>query len=306
MQVIFGTGALGLAVMRELLNKGEQVRMVNRQTELSLPVGVELIHGDASDVDFTRQVSRGAKVLYNCTGLPYAQWTSDLPGIQRGIIEGAASSGAKLVYADNLYAYGPHSGLLHEEITERPIGPKTQVRKELSLLVLKEHRAGRIQATIGRGPDFYGPEVRLSALGEQVFTAALAGKPAELIGNIDMLHTYIYIDDFAHGLVALSENEKALGQVWHFPAAETLTTRELLEVIYKEAGHQPKYRIANGLLLTVMGWFIPMMREFKEIMYMLNRPFVVDHAKYEQAFGALVTPHKEAVRHTLGWYRSKS
>jgi nucleoside-diphosphate-sugar epimerase len=305
MQVVFGTGGLGLAVMRELLRKGEQrVRMVNRRSKLQLPTGVELIHGDAADEEFCRSVCRDAKIVYNCTGLPYPRWSKELPAIQQGIIEGAAANGATLIYADNLYAYGPHLSLLHEELQEKPIGPKTQLRQHLSQMVLQAHREGRLQTAIGRGSDFYGPEVRLSTLGERVFKAALNGQAAEVIGDIDQPHTHIYIDDFARGLVTLSEKKEALGHVWHIPAAETLTTRQLIQMIYHETGHKPKYRVANGGLLTVMGWFVPMMREFKEILYMMNQPFQVDHGKFKRTFGAQVTPHAEAIQHTLEWYRS--
>ncbi|AOZ93910.1 NAD-dependent epimerase/dehydratase family protein [Paenibacillus crassostreae] len=305
MQIIFGTGALGLAVMRQLLRNGEKVIMVNRGSKPQLPTGVKLVHGDASDEDFCKVVCRKAKVIYNCTGLPYSQWETDLPRIQHGIIEGAASSGAKLIYADNLYAYGPPHGDLHENLQEKPVGAKTKIRSTLSEMVLQAHKEGRIQAAIGRGSDFYGPHVQSAMLGERVFNAALAGKPAEVIGDIDQPHTHIFIDDFARALVILSENEESLGQVWHMPAAETISTRQLINLIYKEVGQKPKVRIANGFLLIVMGWFVPMMREFKEIMYMMNQPFKVDHGKFDRAFEMQVTPHSEAIQSTVAWYRGK-
>jgi nucleoside-diphosphate-sugar epimerase len=304
MQVIFGAGALGQAVMRECLRRGEQVRIINRSSKPALPAEVEWIQGDARNGQFCSEVCKGASVVYNCTGLPYEKWSAELPAIQRGIIEGAASSGAKLIYADNLYAYGPCPGTFHEDLPYQPAGAKTAVRGQLAQMVLQAHKEGKILAAIGRGADFYGPHARVAVLGERVFQPALSGRAAEVIGDIDQPHTHIYIDDFAWGLVTLSEHEAALGQVWHIPAAETVTTRQLIEMIYRQAGHQPKYRIANGFLLTVMGWFVPPMREFKEMMYMFNRPFVVEHEKFRKAFGMRVTPHEEAIQRTLEWYKS--
>ncbi|CAM3405203.1 NAD-dependent epimerase/dehydratase family protein [Marinicrinis lubricantis] len=303
MQIIFGAGALGQAVMRELLRKGKQVLMVNRSSIPALPEEVEWVQGDARDVHFCNQVCKDADVIYNCIGIPYHKWAQEWPAIQRGIIEGAASSQAKLIYADNLYGYGAHEGPLHENLPYRPVGTKTSVRAKLSQMVLEAHRQGNIRAAIGRGSDFYGPGVRSAVLGERVFQAALLGKPVELIGDIDQPHTHIYIDDFACGLVSLSEKDEALGQIWHIPAAETVTTRQLVELIFHETGCSPKYRIARGPLLTVMGWFSPTMREFKELTYMFHRPFIVDHSKFENAFGIRMTPHQEAVRRTMDWYR---
>lgn len=305
MQVIFGAGPLGLAVMRELRKRGQPVRIVNRSSKAALPADVEFVRGDARDARFCAEVSQGAAAIYFCIGLPYRQWAGEFPAIVQGMIEGAAASGAKLVYADNLYAYGPCSGSLQEDFPCRPTGVKTAVRAKMAKMVLDAHREGKIRAVIGRGSDFFGPHVRLSLLGERVFAHALAGKPAELIGDIDQPHTHLFIEDFAWGLATLAEHEQALGHVWHIPAAETLTTRALVEMVYRQAGHPPKYRIAKGPLLTAMGWFVPAMREFKEISYMLHRPFIVDHNKFQVAFGARTTPHDEAIRRTIEWYRSE-
>ena len=40
----------------------------------------------------------------------------------RGIVAGAAASGARIVYADNLYAYGPVEGPLTEDLPSRATG----------------------------------------------------------------------------------------------------------------------------------------------------------------------------------------
>ena len=69
LQVVFGTGPLGLAVMRELDARGKPVRMVNRRGQAKVPAGVAVVQADASDVD-QRQPSlqrgqRGVQ-LYQC------------------------------------------------------------------------------------------------------------------------------------------------------------------------------------------------------------------------------------------------
>lgn len=304
MHVIFGTGALGMAVMREMRRRGKNVRMVNRGSRpLLLPEGVELVHGDAKDASFCKEACRDAEVVFNCTGLPYSEWVSELPAIQQGIIEGASSTEVKLIYADNLYAYGSSQGMYHEELPNNPVGPKTKVRGHIADMVMQAHREGKLRAAIGRGPDFYGPGVTQAVLGERVFRAALSGKPAEALGNIDLPHTHIYIDDFAKGLVTLSEQERALGETWLLPAAETLTTRQLITMAFEAAGRKPAYRIASGFLLTAMGWFSPAMKEFHELRFMFEEPCRVNHGKFADVFGSHVTPHEVAIQLTLDWYR---
>ena len=42
-----------------------------------------------------------------------------------------------------------------------------------------------------------------------------------------------------------------------------------------------------------------------EMLYEFEEPFVVDHSKFERAFGDHATPLKEAIGDTVRWYRGK-
>ncbi|WMT43169.1 hypothetical protein RE628_13405 [Paenibacillus sp. D2_2] len=145
-----------------------------------------------------------------------------------------------------------------------------------------------------------------SSLGERIFQAALDDKPAEVLGNIDIPHTYLYIRDFAKGLVTLGEREEALGQVWHIPGAATLTTRQIVDMIYEAAGKQPKFRVAPKFFVSLMALFNANMREIKEMLYLFEKPFMVDSSKYEKVFGTDTTPHELAITETMAWFKNRS
>ena len=165
------------------------------------------------------------------------------------------------------------------------------------------HESGKIRATIGRASDFYGPMALASAPGERWFYPALEGKKAYSVGPLDLPHTYTFIDDFGKGLVMLGERDEALGQAWHIPSAETLTSRQFLTLLFEEAGHTLNIGVAPRLILRIMALFNPMVRELREMLYEFDEPHVLDHGKYERAFGSDTTPHPEAIRQTLEWYR---
>ena len=111
LHVVFGTGAVGMSVMDELVQRGpRRVRMVNRSGRARVPHGVEVVGGDATDEAFTREASEGASVVYFALNPPYNKWPELFPGLQAGVLEGAASAGAKLVAMENLYMYGSTYG----------------------------------------------------------------------------------------------------------------------------------------------------------------------------------------------------
>jgi nucleoside-diphosphate-sugar epimerase len=307
LHVVFGTGAVGMSVMDALVQRGpRRVRMVNRSGEASVPDGVEVVGGDAADPTFTREASAGASVVYFALNPPYDKWPELFPGLQAGVLEGAASAEAKLVAMENLYMYGPTGGRpLTEDLPYAPNTRKGTVRARMSEELMEAHTSGKVRVAIGRASDFFGPRVLASAAGEQVFGRVVEGKSAQVAGNPDQPHTYTYAPDVGRGLVVLGERVEALGQVWHLPNPETVSTRRFVETIFEEVGKPARIQAAPKILLRVMGLFNPGMREMIEMLYEFEEPFVVDDSKFEQAFGEQATPLKEAMGETVRWYRTK-
>lgn len=304
--VIFGTGPLGLSVMRELVRRGKPVKMVNRSGKApqGVPAEVSVVAGDAFSLDFTRQACQGAGVVYQCAQPQYSEWQEKFPPLQNSILEGAASAGAKFIVGDNLYMYGEVAGLIHEGLPYAAHTRKGKTRAALAEAVLAAHQSGKVPAALGRGSDFYGPGVLDSTLGERAVLPALQGKPASLVGKLDLPHTYTYIEDFGRALVILGEREEALGQAWHVPNPPTLTQGELMTLFFNQIGKPPRMSGMGKLMMSIGGLFIPEARESVEMMYEFDKPFVVDHSKFTRAFGDHATPHIDAVRETIAWYRS--
>lgn len=303
--VVFGTAALGQAIMRELLARGRQVRMVSRGGKLQAPAGVEVVRADAADPVAASKASEGAAVIYHTAAPDYTRWADLYPPIQRGMMAAAAATGARLVSAESVYAYGPVDGPMTEDLPNAAPTRKGKIRIAMSDMLLEAHAAGKLKAAIGRAPDFYGPHASTTTIyGDRVFYPAIAGKKVAVMGKLDSPHTFIYIDDFARGLVTLGEHESAMGQIWHLPAAPTITQRELLTLIFRAAGHEPKLGEAPSWLFKGLGLFVPIMRELAELLYQWERPYIFSHAKFERAFGAVVTPHERAVAETVAWFKA--
>ncbi|HWQ39559.1 MAG TPA: NAD-dependent epimerase/dehydratase family protein [Burkholderiales bacterium] len=308
LHVVFGTGPLALAVMRALRKRGKRVRMVNRTGWAGFEKDLDTEVGgiDAADPAQAREVCQGAACVYHCIGLPYAEWDR-LPAIAAGILDGAASAGAPLIYGDNLYMYGPVAGLMHEDLPAAAGTRKGRIRAQVADCLLEAHRAGRIRAAIGRASDFFGPHATDNAMmGSRVFGAALARRTARVIGNPDALHSYTYLEDFAGALVAMGERVEALGSVWHVPTAPAVTTREFVHKVYRAAGARPKLMAAGRRLLSVAALLDSQLKELGEMLYQFERDFVLDSTRFEKTFGIAPTPLDDSIRATLDWFRGKA
>ena len=303
--VVFGTGAVGLALVEHLASAGEEVIAVNRGGHADVPAGVDVVGGDASDPEFTSEVVRGATVVYQCLNPPYTRWPELFPPLQAAVVRGAAAAGAKLVSFENLYLYGPTGGVpLTEDLPSASTGVKGQVRARMAADLLAAHEAGTIRVVIGRASDYFGPRGLISHMGERVFYPALAGKNAQVMGDPDQPHTFSYLPDVGAGLATLGARDDADGRAWHLPNADTLSTRAFIEKVYGAAGTHGKVSAMPRLMVNLVALFNGNVREIKEVLFEFEEPFVVDSSAFESAFDQRATPLEEAIPTTVEWFRA--
>jgi nucleoside-diphosphate-sugar epimerase len=304
-QVVFGTGPAGRAVAAALVDQGARVRMINRSGSAVLDA-VETVGGDASNLDFARDVTADASTVYFCLNAPnYDRWGDEFPPLQRAVLGGARAADARLVVLENLYMYGPNFWPLRETTPLSPTSAKSRTRAEMSAELLAAHRRGEVRVVIGRASDFIGPGVRDSAFGEFIFGPALAGKRAQTMGRPDTEHTYSYVPDVGRNLVLLGSREDAYGRVWHLPNPPTRTTRQIIIDVYAAAGtRRTSVTAMKRPMLRAFGLFNRNVRELLHTYYQFDAPFVVDDSMFRKAFGGHTTSWDEIVSSTVDWYRT--
>jgi nucleoside-diphosphate-sugar epimerase len=226
LHVVFGVGQVGRALAAHLTSLDLEVRAVSRQRPTALADGIDWWAADAADPDAAAGAAKGATVVYQCLNAPYTAWAQHFPPLQRGVLTAAERNDALLVSLENVYGYGPTGGRpMTEALPLAATTVKGRTRAAMTEQLLAAADSGQVRIAIGRASDFFGAGVTESTLGLRVFANALAGKRADFLGDPDLPHTYSYVPDIAAGLATLGTDEGAVGQVWHLPGPETVTTR---------------------------------------------------------------------------------
>ena len=139
-----------------------------------------------------------------------------------------------------------------------------------------------------RAPDFYGPGVTQSHLGDMAFGALARGKTAQLAAPADVPHDFAYVPDIGCAVVMLLDAPDGdFGQVWHMPCAPTQSTRQILAL---GTGGKPRILSIPLALLPLLGLAVPMLREMAEMRFQWDRPYHVDARRFTQRFGLVPTP----------------
>ena len=305
--VVFGGGAVGLALVDELTGMGLPVRVVCRSGRAEVADGVGVVAGDAADPTFAAQVAGGAAVVYQCLNPAYHRWAEEFPPLQDAVIHAARTTGARYVSFENTYMYGDTHGEAMTETTPlRAHTRKGKVRLAMAEQLRVLHQAGDVWVATARASDYFGPRgTTQSPFGDRVIGAALAGKPARVVGDPDQPHSYTYTVDAARTLAALGTRERIAGEVFHVPNAPAQSSRQIIGIISEQLGSPIKISATPRFVLRLMGVFNPTLRELDEMLYEFTQPFVVDGAKAQRELGIDPTPLHEAIAQTIAWYRNR-
>jgi nucleoside-diphosphate-sugar epimerase len=213
-------------------------------------------------------------------------------------LDGAIAEGVKrIVLIGTVYAYGrPKTATVAESHSREPHTFKGRMRKQQEDILLKAHTDGKIQATILRLPDFYGPGVDSSLL-QPVFKAAATGGTADMLGPIDVPHEFVYVPDVGPVVLDLLEKPEAYGKWWNLAGVGTITQRQIAEKAFVLAGRKPKIRVAGLFMLRLIGLFNPIMKEFVEMNYLLSTPVLMDDSALVRLIGPVhKTSYDDGVR----------
>jgi nucleoside-diphosphate-sugar epimerase len=306
LRVILGAGgAIGTPLGRELVAARRRVRLVSRRGLAA--DGAEAASADLNEAaDVVRVVDEGSTV-YLLAGLQYdiRAWREQWPRIMRNVVAACEDKGARLIFFDNVYAYGAVDGPMTEETPVRPASRKGEVRAEIAGFLQNEMAAGRITASIGRAADFYGPHSEKTSIpGILVFPKLAAGKSAQLFVDAETKHSYTYTLDCAKALCLLADAEDTFGQVWHLPTARPpLTGREFVQLAAATLGVPPRVSVIPAWAVKTAGVVMPMMRELGEMLYQNERDYVFDSTKFERRFDFAPTPYAEGIRATTATFR---
>jgi nucleoside-diphosphate-sugar epimerase len=301
--LVLGAGQVGPMVAERLLAAGQNVRIGRRQATPSRVEGVQNVAIDVRDAEAVARAADGASVVYHCVNPLYHEWPEMLLPMTRGIVEGTAKAGARLVVLDNLYMYGDTRHMA-EDTPMAPVSKKGALRVQAADVFLEADAQGRVPVAIGRAADFFGPHTPLSmVMGAQFFPRVLAGKSALFLGDPDQLHSYSYTPDVAAGLVALGR-EAARG-VWMLPVQPAETSRNVLARFGRALGTEVRVTQVPIWVVRAAGIFWKTGAEIAEMTYQWRQPYVLDDARFRARFGVLPTPWDEAVRATVDWGRSE-
>lgn len=303
--VLGATGSIAQATIAALLRRSFRVRAVSR-----MPAVPKAENHPANLLDPQQAIAAiaGSDYVYLCVGLPYSSkvWARDWEILMHNVIEACAATGAKLIYLDNIYMYGPVPLQVPFDEThpQEPPSVKGKARKRTTDLLLKAFTEGKVQGVIGRAADIYGPKAIHSALYISFLERMLEGKAPQALFPLETPHRYACTTDLGEGLVQLALAEDTHAEVWHLPVGPLSNISEMLQIMNRQLSTDFKASVMPSFLRKLLGLFIPALREMAEMMYQFEQPYDFSDAKFRARFPDFkVSTYEEGIAEMIQSFR---
>jgi dihydroflavonol-4-reductase len=317
-----GTGFVGAAVVRRLVDAGHRVRVLARpRTDRRLLAGlpIEIVEGDLTDADSLQALLRGSRLLFHVAAM-YTLWARDrrtyyeinVEGTRR-LLHAAGEAGVqRVVYTSTVGALGiPADGRPGTEDT--PVGLQDMVgdykrSKYLAEEVARECAGRGLPVVIVNPSTPIGPgDIKPTPTG-QMIVDFLRGK---MWAYLDTGLNLVDVDDVAAGHLLAAERG-VVGQRYIL-GNRNLTLREIFAILGRIAGvRPPRVKVLPGMILPVAAvaeWIADHLTGRPPLVAvdavrMARKRMFFDPAKAIRELGLPQTPVEGALERAVSWFRS--
>lgn len=309
-----GSGVVGSALVRHLVENGHEVRALARSPIASdnlVALGAVAVAGDVLDVGSLRSLVDGAEIVYHVAGInemcspnPERMWRVNVEGT-RAVMTACRFEGVRrLVHTSSAVTIGEKRGeLATEESSHRGffLSEYERSKHEAERVLLNE--ADGLDVVSVNPASVQGPG-RSTGTGRILLAAANRRLPL----LFDTTISVVDIDDCARGHLLAAERGET-GERYLLSGA-VVSMRQAMRLLSDAMGValRPRY-VARGVVGAAGGVFDvfgrvtgrnpPFCREAARVMLHGHR---YDGSRAERELGLSYTPITETVRRTLDWF----
>ena len=317
------TGFLGSAVLRQLVEDGQNVRVLarpNGDRRNIEKVACEVIEGDLNDIPSLQMAVAGCDALFHVAA-DYRIWTPNPSELYRtndlGTVElfrAAAAAGIeRMIYTSSVATLGIHSdGTPSNEAT--PVSrsdmvghykrSKFDAETSVMSLISKEH----LPIVIVNPSTPIGPrDVKPTPTGRFIVEAAAGRMPAFVNTGLNVVH----VDDVAAGHIQAFKNG-AIGERYIL-GGEDLSLKQILAEVAEIIGRKPPvislpraplfpFAYLSEIIARLRGGTEPMLTV--DGLRMSKKRMYFSSAKAQKMLGYVTRPATEALRDAVEWFTS--
>jgi 2'-hydroxyisoflavone reductase len=303
--VIGGTLFIGRALVRRLLDRGDEVTILHRGQGTPYGKRVQEMQADRNDPAAVRSALRGKRfdMVYDNV----YDWERGTTAQQVSAAADASKNGlTRYVFVSSIAAFGSGENHDEDDPLADPAEPNAYARNkaESERALFRLHREHGFPATTLRPAFIYGPE---NPFYREAFfwDRLLADRPIIIPGDGDRRMSFVHVDDVARAAILAADLDVASGRAYNLSNSPPLTQVEYVRALARAAGpearlvHVPRERIeaAGGSLFQPPFYF----GQYYDLPTISQK---TDRVRRE--LGLEFTPFDQGLAATFAWYQSQA
>lgn len=275
------TGSFGGHMAQALARQGWSIRALLRNPE-KLPArfsGAQVFKGDAGDIGSIRAAAQGADLIVYGVNPPYCQWATSVVPWLNNTATVAEELGLTLVFPGNVYIFNPADGPEFDESARaRPVTEKGELRQAMEERLQRAAQHGA-RILIVRAGDFIAAGAK-SAWLQSLIKRTKNGYVLTTTGERNLTHSWAYLPDLAHTVVALVDRRDSLPHfsVFHFRGYR-LSFADLANAIRTASGQSVALKNLPWGLMRLATPFSAFIRSLFEMRYLWKHEVNLSDAK---------------------------
>jgi len=317
------TGHIGNVLVRELIARGQTVRVVVLPDDDCRPLlglNTEIAHGDVTDLRSLESAFAGANLVFHLAGIVTIMSSMknvldrvNVGGVRNVVAACRATGVDRLIYTSSIHAIAepPHGTVIDETQPfdpDRVLGDYARSKARATLLLLDEVSKRGLDAIICCPTGVIGPwDYGISNIGQLILDFASGHLKSYVRGAYD----FVDVRDVANGLILAAEKGQS-GRHYIFSGAQ-VQIPELMKELERNIGYSaPTYEIppaiarAAGVLASVYYRIIRRRPVFTAYSIdVLRSNSLVSSERAREELGFKTRPWQDSIRDHVEWFRAE-
>ncbi len=243
-----GAGFIGSHLVRALLERGDQVRVLDNlstgRRENLTDLDITLIEGDVRDLNTVRQAVSGISQIYHLAALisvhasmedPLDCYAVNLNGSLNVLWAAHQAGASRVVLASSAAVYGDIDNRVDESVKTRPLSPYASSK-------LAMEQAAQLFATTSSLPtvslrcfNVYGPrqspDSPYAAVIPIFIHEMLEGRPPTIHGDGAQTRDFVFVEDVVQALLLAAATGEAVGDAFNIGGGTSISILDLAHTL---------------------------------------------------------------------------
>jgi len=252
-----GAGFIGCNLVRALLERGDEVRVLdnfstgNRANLVGLDV--EVVEGELRSYERVHNAVRGVEIVFHLGALgsvprsvqdPLTSSAVNVEGTLNVLLAARDEGIRRVVYSSSSSVYGSQAELpVTEDLALDPISPYGVAKLAAERYCISFSRVyEQFESVVVRYFNVFGPRQspfsQYAAVIPLFITAVAAGEPIRIEGDGEQRRDFTYVDNVVNGTIRAADVEGANGRIFNVAASSPASVNQVAETIEHILGKQ--------------------------------------------------------------------